>query len=392
MKKILVRAPNWVGDGVMATPAISALRAHFFDAEITLLAKPVVATLFLHHPDIDRIIIYERPGKHAGFIGFLRLAAQLRRERFSLAVLLKNAFESALLTALAGIPKRVGYNTDFRGFLLTGTLQSKTAPVHQREAFLHIVRACAEIDFCHFDEQSEEKSFLEMPELKISRYARNDNPAQVPFLVLTEAEVMVARKQLEWAGIFPLNKGGATPARGLRGLCPPSGDFILGISPGTAKGSAKAWLPDRFAAVADHFVKTHNAKVLILGGPNDLYAGEAVLKEMKSKAFNFIGKLSLREMMAVISLCDLCITNDSGPSHIASAFGIPQVCIYGPRLPAASFPGRSLDAMVYHPVSCSPCDFRICPIDHRCMTGVSVKEVIALANEVVRKRHETWQN
>jgi heptosyltransferase-2 len=334
-KKILVRAPNWVGDGVMTIPAIAALRAYFRDAEITLLAKPTISTLFLHHPDIDRIIIYEE--KYTGPIGFLRLSAHLQKERFDLAVLLKNAFESALLVILAGIPQRIGYNTDARGFLLTSPLLIKDAPLHQREAFLHIVRQMGA-----------------------------DVPARSPYIVLTEVEILAARRQLELFGIS-------------------SGDFVVGISPGTAKGSAKAWLPDRFATVADKLVETHGAKILILGGPNDQSAGAAVLREMKSEATNCIGKLSLREMMAVISLCDLCITNDSGPLHIASALGIPQVAIYGPRPPELSFPGGPLDSMAYHPVNCSPCDFRVCPVNHHCMTGVTVEEVLSLANEVIKK-------
>ena len=333
-QKILVRAPNWVGDGVMAIPAIAAVRAHFKGAEIVLLAKPVVASLFLHHPDIDRIITYEE--RYAGPIGFLSLAADLRKERFDLAVLLKNAFESALLVTLAGIPKRVGFNTDSRGLLLTSALPIEDAPVHQREAYLHIVRQMGA-----------------------------DAPARSPYLVLTEEE---------------RRKGEAC-------LALTEGAFVVGISPGTAKGPAKAWLPDRFAAVSDQLAETFGAKILLLGGPNDLSTGTAVLQTMKSNAVNFIGKLSLREMMAVISLCDLCISNDSGPTHIASALGVPQVAIYGPRPPAFSFPGGPLDSMAYHPVNCSPCDFCVCPVNHHCMTAVSVEEVFNLASAVIKKRH-----
>ncbi len=334
--KILVRAPNWVGDGVMAIPAIAALRAHFKDAEIILLAKPVVASIFLRHPDIDRIIVYEE--KYAGIIGFLRLSARLRKEQFDIAVLLKNAFESALLTTLAGIPQRIGYNTDARGFLLTCPLPKEDAPLHQREAFLHIVKVMGATA-----------------------------PARFPYLVLTEAERLTARRQLESVGIS-------------------SGAFVVGISPGAAKGSAKEWFPDRFAAVADNLAETVGANILLLGGPNDLSAGEAVSKEMKSGAANFIGKLSLREMMAVISLCNLCIANDSGPLHIASALGIPQVGIYGPRPPAFSYPGGPFYAMAYHPVNCSPCDFRVCPVNHHCMTAISVEEVLSKAKEVIKKK------
>jgi heptosyltransferase-2 len=336
-KKLLVRAPNWVGDGIMAIPALSALRAHFKDAEITLLAKPTVASIFFHHPEINRIIIYEDPGKHAGFVGFLRLALHLRKERFDMAVLFKNAFESALLATLSGIPYRIGYNTDSRGLFLTHPLKIESAPLHQREAYLHIVR-----------------------QMGVAVFARP------PYIILTEVEIVAARRVLESSGIC-------------------AGDFVVGISPGTAKGPAKAWLPGRFSAVADSLVETYRAKILLLGGPNDLSAGAAVLREMKSQPINFIGKLSLREMIAVISLCDLCITNDSGPVHIASALQIPQVAIYGPRPPSLSFPGGPLDAMVYHAVNCSPCDFRVCPVNHHCMTGITVEEVLEKVRKVLGK-------
>jgi len=335
--KILVRAPNWVGDGVMAIPAIAALRGHFKEAEIILLAKPAIASLFLHHPDLNRIIIYENPGKHQGPIGFLRLSAALRKERFDIAVLLKNSFESALMTTLSGIPQRIGYDTDSRGFLLTCPLLIAVAPLHQRDAYLHIAQ-----------------------QMGVSALV------QPPYIVLTEAEKLAARSALESVEIS-------------------SGAFVVGIAPGTAKGSAKAWLPERFAAVADNLVETFGARIILLGGPNDLSAGAAVRREMKSRATNFTGTLSLREMIAVISLCNLCITNDSGPMHIASALGIPQVAIYGPRPPEFSFPDGPLDAKAYHPVNCSPCDFRVCPVGHHCMTAVSVEEVLNKAKEVIKK-------
>ncbi len=335
-KKILVRAPNWVGDGVMATPALAALRSHFPKAEITLLAKPAVSALLMHHPTIDRIRIFEDPGIHSGFIGFFRLVASLRRERYDMAFLIQNAIKAALIATFSGIPERLGYDTDGRGFLLTRALPRKTAPQHQREAFSQLV------------------SLLNIPIPKCS-----------PYLVLTEEEVDTAQTRLASLGIS-------------------REDFVVGVCPGTATGSAKRWIPERFAAVADQLVKKFRAKVLILGGPKDRSVSEMVLHGMKEKAVMLAGEASLREMMALISLCRLCISNDSGPTHIAAAFGVPYVTIFGATLPEASFPGRASGRAIYHPVNCSPCSFSVCPVNHHCMTGVSVDEVFYAAEEVMK--------
>ncbi len=332
--KILVRAPNWVGDGVMATPALAALRSCFAQAQITLLAKPAVSSLLLHHPDIDRILLYEDPGKHAGPIGFLKLAATLRRERFDLAFLLQNAFEAAALAAFAGIPKRIGYDTDGRRLLLTGRLPRKDAPQHQREAFSALGSL-------------------------IGATVKNR-----PHLWVQNEEVSAIRMRLESFGIS-------------------KADRRIGICPGSATGPAKQWIPERFAEVADQLAERFQANILLLGGPNDRPVSEIILRKMKTKAVLLAGRISLREMMAVISLCDLCITNDSGSMHIASALDIPYVTLFGSTSPDASFPGGERGRKIYHPVNCSPCWLRVCPVEHHCMTAIAVQEVFMAAEEVM---------
>ena len=343
VKKILVRIPNWVGDGVMATASLARLRSNFKGAEITVLAKPTVAALLLHHPAIDRILVYEKPGKHAGPAGFLRLISHIRKERFDLAILLQNAFEAALIAYCAGIPERRGYDTDGRAFLLTSALPRKDATRHQRDAFLQIIPSDA----------GEPK-------------ATNGGclPAVATSLHLREDEVWAAQNRLAPFGIV-------------------QGDFIVGISPGSAIGSAKRWLPERFAEVADRLIEKYQAKILLLGGPGDRKGAETVLYTMKHQATLLAGESSLREMMALISLCRLSLSNDSGPMHIASAFGIPYIAIFGSTEPTASFPGGRLGRVIYHGVNCSPCWLSVCPVNHHCMTSVSVQEVLVAAEEVI---------
>ncbi len=336
--KILVRAPNWIGDAVMATPTLSALRAHFPSAEITLLARPPIAALFEAHPDVDRRRVYERPGQHDGLGGLFRLIGALRAERFDLAFLLQNAFEAALIAAAAGIPQRVGYAADGRGLLLTRSL-NRTAG-HQRDAYLRLMRLVG----------------------------GNDAPAEPPHLVVTADERQQARHRLASHGIS-------------------EADCCVGVNPGAAYGSAKQWSPARFAAVADQWVEQDGARILIFGGAADREVAEAVGRKMTHPQICLAGQTTIREMMSLLSHCRLLITNDSGPMHVASALGVPVVAVFGPTDPAATSPAGAMHRIVHVPVACAPCTHRVCPIDHRCMEGVSVLAVLDAAREMLDIAH-----
>lgn len=339
IKKLLVRAPNWIGDAVMATPTLSALRERFREAEITLLAKPAVAALFEHHPDVDRVLIYRDPGAHSGVPGFFRLVRSLRRERFDSAFLFQNAFEAALLTALAGIPERAGYAADGRRFLLTRSLPKPDGPIHQRDAYLSLMNLWG-----------------------------GALQARKPYLMVTADEKRRARERLESHGIS-------------------GSDLLVGINPGAAYGSAKRWLPARFAAVADRLAERHGAKVLIFGGPAEAAVAEEVAGGMKRPRVILAGKTGVREAMALISECRLFITNDSGPMHIASAFGVPLVAVFGPTNPAATSPAGLRDRIVQNKVECAPCTHPDCPIDHRCMEGISVEAVLNEAEKQLSREN-----
>ncbi|MFY9270200.1 MAG: lipopolysaccharide heptosyltransferase II [Candidatus Manganitrophaceae bacterium] len=342
-QKILLRAPNWIGDAVMAIPAISTLRACFPESRITLLAKPPVAALFEHHPDIDRLLIYESSGRHAGLGGFFRLVRTVREGRFDLAFLLQNAFEAALIAAAAGIPERVGYAADGRRFLLTKALSKKEAPLHQREAYLRLIglvrKAPSE------DGRSEEGDRFQVSE-------------SAPYLVITEKEQEAAADLLLAEGVVRWEP-------------------VIGINPGAAYGSAKRWAPERFAAVADRLAEQYRAKIVLFGGPGEVSIAEEIQRNMASPAVVLAGKMSVRMMMALIARCRLFITNDSGPMHVAAALGVPLVAVFGPTNPDATGPAGKENRIVQNKVDCAPCRHRECPIDHRCMEGISVDAVIA---------------
>ena len=213
VKRILVRGTNWIGDAVLTTPALTALRAGFPQAKIALLAKPAVAELLQCHPAVDDIVLYRDPGPHAGLGGKLSLAIQLNRGRYDLAILFQNAFEAAAVTALAGIPNRYGYATDGRSFLLTHRvpLTPKVRRKHQVEYYLELLKP------------------LGMPV----------EPA-TPTLRTIPGEDAAAGEHLRAFGVKP-------------------DQVVIGLNPGSVYGSAKRWLPERFAQVADRLAAEHEA-------------------------------------------------------------------------------------------------------------------------------------
>ena len=333
VKRILVRGTNWIGDAVLTTPALMAIRKGFPKAKIALLVKPAIAELLHHHPAVDEIVLYRDPGPHAGLGGKLTLARLLRRGRYDLAILLQNAFEAAAITALAGIPNRYGYATDGRWFLLTHRvpLTSKIRRRHQAHYYLELLRP------------------LGIPV-----------EPEPPTLRTTPGEDAEAIEHLRAFGVDPKK-------------------FLIGLNPGSIYGTAKRWLPERFAEVADRVAAEHGGVVLIFGGRGEEELGAAIAGKMTAPTLVLSGRTTVRRLMALIKPCRLFITNDTGPMHIATAFGVPTVAIFGPTDPATTSPFGSRHELVRHPVDCSPCLLRECPIDHRCMQGISVEMVHAAA-------------
>src|SRR5256712_4571620 len=333
VKRILVRGTNWIGDAVLTTPALMAIRKGFPQAKIALLVKPAIAELLHHQPAVDEIVLYRDPGPHAGLGGKLTLARLLRRGRYDLAILLQNAFEAAAITALAGIPNRYGYATDGRWFLLTHRvpLTPKIRRKHQAHYYLELLRP------------------LGIPV-----------EPEPPILRTTPGEDAEAIEHLRAFGVDPKK-------------------VLIGLNPGSVYGTAKRWLPERFAEVADRVAAEHGGVVLIFGGHGEEELGAALASLMAAPTVVLSGRTTVRRLMALIKQCRLFMTNDTGPMHIATAFGVPTVAIFGPTDPLTTSPFGSGHELVRHPVDCSPCLLRECPIDHRCMQGISVEMVHAAA-------------
>lgn len=334
-KRIVVRGPNWIGDAVMSEPALSALRRLFPQAELTLLVKPAVAELFTGHPDVSHIMVYDDRGQHAGLTGKWRLANALRRGRFDLAILFQNAFEAALLAFLAGIPRRYGYATDGRRLLLSDPIPrpGRTAVSHQVHYYLEMLRPLG----------CEER-------------------AQSPRLVVSSEEEAAMAERLAESGV-----GGD--------------ELLIGLNPGSTYGGAKRWLPERFAETADRLAGQSGAKVLIVGARGEESLARSIAEKIQAGTVVLSGQTSVRELMAAVKRCTVFVTNDTGPMHIAAAFGVPVVAVFGPTDWRTTAPFGTGHTLVRRPVDCSPCLLRECPIDHRCMTRVTVDDVFAAATK-----------
>jgi heptosyltransferase-2 len=338
--KILIRATNWLGDAIMSLPAVRTLRTRFPDAQISLLARPSVASLYEGERSIDRVILMSGAPGARDWATKWQLGSRLRREGFDLAVLLPNSFESAALVRLSGARRRVGYARDGRGALLTDAIavpQQGEIPRHECYYYLELLRRAG----------------------------------------LSEAGPMPLVTEILLDGLDAARERGSAlfAARGVTG----PGVFkpVIGVNPGAAYGGAKRWLPARFAAAARELAARDGGSIVIFGaaGEKDL-CGEVAAA---CGGHNFAGLTTLREFIDMSAACRLCLANDSGAMHIAAAVGVPCVTVFGPTDETATGPVGASAVLVRKLVHCAPCKLRECPIDHRCMTRITAEDVVAAA-------------
>jgi lipopolysaccharide heptosyltransferase II len=322
-ERIVVRAPNWVGDVVLSLPAVRDLRRNFPRARLTILARPWVADLYRPVTEVDEVRESRGFGKDVDGL----------RGGFDLGVLLPNSFGTALALWRADVPERWGYATDGRAPLLT-----RAVPVSGD--------------------------------------------------VRGRSQVYYYRWMLAGLGLHVSGAPDASlrcPEEWSRRAAEKLGDdgSWVGLNPGAFYGTAKRWLPERYAAVADRVARRTGAKVAIVGGPAERSLGEAVARMMRTKARLLTGETTLGELVGVLSRLRLLLTNDSGPMHLASALGVGVVAVFGSTDWRETSPAAGRYRLVREAVYCSPCLLRECPIDHRCMRRVSVERVAGAALEML---------
>jgi heptosyltransferase-2 len=276
-----------------------------------------------------------------------QIASDLRERSFDCAILLPNSFESALLVRLARIPVRMGYRRDGRGWLLTRAVpvpKRGEIPKHERFYYLELLRRCGLV-----------------PSYSLEGDIRLDG---------SRAAAVKGREAF----------------RGLSVSQP-----VIGIAPGAAYGGAKRWLPERFAEAAHEIAREAPSCFALFGSERERGVCELVEKALAARgqrAINLAGRTSLAEFIEFAAACHVFLTNDSGPMHIASALGVPTVAIFGATDHLATGPTGTTSRVVREPVECSPCLLRECPIDHRCMTRVSVGRVASEALSLIEVGRE----
>ena len=332
--KVLIRATNWIGDAIMALPALRAIRNRAV-AKVSILAHPYVVDIYRDQEVADELILYDARGKHAGIAGRERLASELRAHKFDKAILLQNAFDAAWLAWRAGIRERIGYARDGRSMLLTNAVpvpKRGEIPRHERYYYLELLRRSGWID------SFPDESFIH--------------------LSVTEPNRRRAALLLVAAGARP---------HAVR----------IAIGAGAAYGSAKCWPPLRFAELANRLQSQWDADVILFGASGEATVSCAIAAEMRQPPIDLTGQTAIADLPALLSQCHVFVGNDSGAMHMAAAVGLPTIGIFGPTDPFGTAPVTPRCTIVRQQPYCSPCFLRRCPIDHRCMTRITPGEVEA---------------
>ena len=339
----------------MSLPALAAVRDRFPEAHIAVLARPWVAGLYHHEPFADEIIPYQPATFGSGSLrrawsDRLEVAARLREGNFDCALLLQNAFDAALITALAGIPERIGYARDMRSALLTRPIErprAGTIPPHESFYYMELLRRAGWLD--------------RLPET-----------------------LVVELRSAPRARLVGLRRFAA------EGILNP----VIGVSPGAAFGSAKRWLPERFAESACTLAARMNAMVALHGSASERELCESVRLMIAAQGIecvNYAGRTTLEEFIERAAASMVFLSNDSGAMHIASALGVPTVAIFGATNPVTTGPAGRLTQIVRQPVECSPCLLRECPIDHRCMVLIPHEKVSQAAIDLIQMQISGYQ-
>ncbi len=345
----IVVAPNWLGDAVMALPALDALRRLHRDDRLVVAARSSVAGLFEIVPGVDAVVTLTARADGGVRRRLAEDTARVRTVGARRAVLLPNSLGSAFVVWRAGIPERCGYRRDLRGPLLTRPVARPRRRVHQVDYYRHLVSALGAGEG------------MREPRLDVGPQVRESGA--------------VLLREAGWDGASPL----------------------LGIAPGAAFGGAKRWPPVRYAAVVAALVRAAAVTAVLVGSRADSGAAATVAQEagkiegnVAGRLIDLTGRTDLRQLAGVLAACGVLVTNDSGTMHLAAALGIPLVAVFGPTDERVTAPvprtigGRLRPASVMAGRAwCRPCGLRECPIDHRCMTRVSVDAIVGAVKDVL---------
>ena len=359
--RILVRGTNWLGDAVMTTPALLRLRGKFPDAYIVLLTPEKLGDLWTNHPAISETISFA-PGENVFSVG-----RKLRAGNFDLALVLPNSPRSALEVWLAGIPQRIGCARPWRNWFLTRAVPARAEAVKMRKRSIGEIRQLAAADASRRTDHNDRAFTSAATAHQMHEYLHlagvlGANPEPLtPQLFVTPGEIEAVNKKFDLSKI-------ERP--------------LLGLNPGAEYGPAKRWPMEKFIAAASEIQKRTNCTWLVFGGHADVDIAnriESAMASPPSAIWNLAGKTSLRELMTLLKICRVLLTNDSGPMHVATALGTPAVVPFGstsPELTGPGLPGDPQHRLLKSDALCSPCFLRECPIDFRCLNGIGIERVV----------------
>ncbi len=338
LENILVKMPNWIGDAVMATPILQDLRAKFPNARITALGLGSIAALLAKDPHLTEVMSYKKPNGWIHRAEHYELIDALKKGSYDAGILLTNSFSSAWWFWRGKVQNRVGFAKKGRSWLL-----DVAVPFPKDIETMHLVDVY--------------KHLLPPFGIDLSKTA--------PQLYLGEDDLVYRDT------FFQLNKIEKDA-------------IVVGINPGASYGSAKCWLPERFREVALRLIENPKVIVLFFGDAAGAALVSEICKDMPSRVINLAGKTSLRELMTLTASCSAFLTNDSGPMHIASAFNVPLVALFGSTNDTKTGPYNG-GSVINKKLECAPCYKRVCPIDFRCMTKISAEEVYQKLNNLIIK-------
>lgn len=339
-KNIIVKMPNWIGDAVMATPILADLKHFWPAAKLTAMCQPAVSSLLGCNPFIDEILSYSKPSGWIHRAWHQDAIEPLKKGDYDLGVLLTNSFSSAYWFWRGHVKNRIGFSNGLRNILL-----NEVVPFPSNIEQQHLVLTY--------------KKLLEP--LGISESSTK------PKLYLSDKEKHFAQNFLARHGISESN-------------------IIVGINPGAAYGSAKCWLPERFREVALKLIENPNVFVIFFGDQSGSSLVGQICNDLPERVLNLAGKTSLRELMALINSCSIFLTNDSGPMHIASAFNIPLLALFGSTSEIKTGPYNE-GKVIHKHVPCSPCFLRKCPKpDFPCMEKIGVDEVYRELEDLINRK------
>jgi len=325
---IFVRETNWLGDALMTTPALRALRQKYPSAKIHIVVKPFLKEVFLNNPCVDMVMEYNYRRGAGRIIDFMKMVLRLRKHNYTEAVLFQNAFEAALMARLAHIPYRLGYACQKRSFLLTEAVRVPARRnQHQVYDYLNLV-TCMD--------------------------AKIDSPM---------LEIFPGKENRDEARDI-LNLLGAVKE-----------DMIIGLAPGASYGSSKRWPLESYIKLSNKLATESGAFIIVFGGSEETDQGLKISDFVGDRSVNVAGKISILTAAALMNKCSFLVTNDSGAMHLGAASGTRVMAIFGPTNITETGPFGKNHMVIQEPTDCAPCLYRECPVDHRCMEKITVQKV-----------------